>query len=103
MPRSTPATPAARSSTSTASSSGSTPRSRRSERPTGGQSGNIGVGFSIPIDQVEHTVEQIIDTGHAEYPVIGAQVSLVRTLGGAEIETVTGSSPADQAGLQAAT
>jgi putative serine protease PepD len=67
---------------------------------TGGQSGSIGVGFSIPIDQVKHTVREIIDTGHAEYPVIGAQVSLVRSLDGAEIKDVTGSSPADKAGLQ---
>ncbi|HSS68087.1 MAG TPA: trypsin-like peptidase domain-containing protein [Nocardioidaceae bacterium] len=67
---------------------------------TGGQSGSIGVGFSIPIDQVKHTVREIIDTGHAEYPVIGAQVSLVRSLDGAEIKDVTGSSPADKAGLE---
>ena len=40
------------------------------------QSGSIGVGFSIPIDQVSRTVKQIIATGHAEYPVIGAEVSL---------------------------
>jgi putative serine protease PepD len=65
-----------------------------------GQSGNIGVGFSIPIDQVKHTVEEIIATGHAEYPVIGAQVSVARTLDGARIKDVTNSSPAEDAGLQ---
>jgi putative serine protease PepD len=67
---------------------------------SGGQSGSIGVGFSIPIDQVKHTVREIIDTGHAEYPVIGAQVSLARSLDGAEIKDVTSSSPADSAGLR---
>jgi putative serine protease PepD len=67
---------------------------------TGGQSGSIGVGFSIPIDQVKHTVREIIDTGHAEYPVIGAQVSVARTLDGAEVTDVTNASPADEAGLQ---
>jgi putative serine protease PepD len=67
---------------------------------SGGPSGSIGVGFSIPIDQVKHTVREIIDTGHAEYPVIGAQVSLARSLDGAEIKDVTKASPAEQAGLQ---
>ena len=37
----------------------------------GGQSGNIGVGFAIPSDQVATTVEQLIETGKAEHPVIG--------------------------------
>jgi putative serine protease PepD len=64
------------------------------------QSGNIGVGFSIPIDQVKHTVREIIDTGQAEYPIIGAQVSLARSLDGAEIEDVTSTSPAEKAGLE---
>ncbi len=36
-----------------------------------GQSGNIGVGFAIPSDQVAKTVDQLIDTGKAEHPVIG--------------------------------
>ena len=36
-----------------------------------GQSGNIGVGFAIPSDQVAKTVEQLIRTGKAEHPVIG--------------------------------
>jgi putative serine protease PepD len=63
-------------------------------------SGNIGVGFAIPIDQVVHTVEQIIDTGHAEYPVIGAQVSIVATVGGAKVNQVNAGSPAEKAGLE---
>ncbi len=67
---------------------------------SGGQSGNIGVGFSIPIDQVVHTVEQIIKTGHAVYPIIGAQVSVTSDLGGAKIDEVNADSPAEQAGLE---
>jgi putative serine protease PepD len=35
------------------------------------QSGNIGVGFSIPSDQVVKTAEQLIKTGTAQHPVIG--------------------------------
>ena len=40
----------------------------------GGESGNIGVGFAIPIEQVRITADQILKTGEARYPVIGAQV-----------------------------
>ncbi len=40
----------------------------------GGESGNIGVGFAIPIEQVRITADQILKTGEARYPVIGAKV-----------------------------
>ena len=40
----------------------------------GGESGNIGVGFAIPIEQVRITADQILRTGEARYPVIGAKV-----------------------------
>jgi putative serine protease PepD len=72
---------------------------------TGGatrESGNIGVGFAIPIEQVRTTVDQILRTGKAEYPVIGAQV---RTGGetesdGATITEVMPDTPAERAGLE---
>ena len=72
---------------------------------TGGatsESGNIGVGFAIPIEQVRTTVDQILRTGKAEYPVIGAQV---RTGGepdatGATITEVMADTPAERAGLK---
>lgn len=72
---------------------------------TGGattESGNIGVGFAIPIEQVRTTVDQILRTGRAEYPVIGAQV---RTGGeqeseGATITEVMPDTPAERAGLR---
>ena len=40
----------------------------------GGEAGNIGVGFAIPIEQVKITADQILRTGEARYPVIGAKV-----------------------------
>jgi putative serine protease PepD len=64
------------------------------------QSGSIGVGFSIPIDQVSRTVHQIISTGHAEYPVIGAKVSLDTSFGGAKVTEVEANSPAQAAGIK---
>ena len=38
------------------------------------QGGNIGVGFAIPIEQVQVTTAQILRTGKAQYPIIGANV-----------------------------
>ena len=65
-------------------------------------SGSIGVGFAIPIDQARRTATQIIETGQAVYPIIGAFVDDRRRLtGGAELSEVTPGGPADQAGLQA--
>jgi len=66
-----------------------------------GQSGNIGVGFAIPIDQVKITADQILRTGSARYPVIGASVDTrAATDSGAKILGVTAGSPAASAGLK---
>jgi putative serine protease PepD len=67
-----------------------------------GEAGNIGVGFAIPVEQVKVTADQILRTGEARYPVIGAKVV---TGGegsgtGAEISEVLPDTPADQAGLE---
>ena len=69
---------------------------------TGGdQAGNIGVGFAIPIEQVKVTADQILRTGQARYPVIGAKVQTGQDDGsGAEIDEVIDGAPADEAGLE---
>jgi putative serine protease PepD len=69
---------------------------------TGGdQAGNIGVGFAIPIEQVKVTADQILRTGEASYPVIGAKVQTGRGDGsGAEVDEVIDDTPADHAGLE---
>ena len=68
----------------------------------GGGSGNIGVGFAIPIEQVRVTADQILRTGEARYPVIGAQVQTggATDVVGARIEEVMPDTPAEQSGLQ---
>jgi putative serine protease PepD len=66
-----------------------------------GQAGNIGVGFAIPIDQVKITADQILRSGEARYPVIGATVNTgVTTDTGAKILAVKSSGPAGEAGLR---
>jgi putative serine protease PepD len=67
----------------------------------GGESGNIGVGFAIPIEQVRITADQILRTGEARYPVIGAKVKTGETGGnGAEIDSVMPGTPAEEGGLE---
>jgi putative serine protease PepD len=66
-----------------------------------GQAGSIGVGFAIPIDQVRITADQILRSGQARYPVIGATVNTGATTDtGAKILAVKSSGPAARAGLR---
>ncbi len=65
------------------------------------QAGNIGVGFAIPIEQVRVTADEILRTGKASFPVIGARVLTGgRDGGGALVKKVLSDSPSQQAGLQ---
>jgi putative serine protease PepD len=66
----------------------------------GGESGNIGVGFAIPMEQVRVTAAQILATGKARYPVIGANVDTRTGSTGAEVVAVPAGSPAAAGGLR---
>ncbi|MGH3343753.1 MAG: S1C family serine protease, partial [Carbonactinosporaceae bacterium] len=74
----------------------------------GQQGGNIGLGFAIPINQAERVAEQLIKTGEAVHPIIGATLDPTFKDRGARIlpESVRGhqpllpGGPAEQAGLQ---
>ncbi|SDT07182.1 putative serine protease PepD [Nocardioides scoriae] len=67
---------------------------------TSDQGGNIGVGFAIPIEQVEVTATQILKTGKAQYPVIGANVRGTDSLDGARVESISPGSPAARSDLE---
>ncbi|WP_255304208.1 S1C family serine protease [Streptomyces rimosus] len=73
------------------------------------QSGSIGLGFAIPIDQAKRVAGDLIKKGQPVYPQIGAQVLMRDTGDGATIAreggadgsaSVTPKGPADQAGLK---
>jgi putative serine protease PepD len=63
-------------------------------------SGNIGVGFAIPIEQVLVTADEILRTGHAVYPVIGADVRGTAALDGAVVQSIAAGSPASHSDLR---
>ncbi|MEV4035330.1 S1C family serine protease [Streptomyces umbrinus] len=71
------------------------------------QSGSIGLGFAIPINQAKTVAQQLIKTGKPVYPVIGASVSLeegtgakITEQGASGSDAVTPNGPAAKAGLK---
>jgi putative serine protease PepD len=65
-----------------------------------GQSGNIGVGFAIPVDEAQRVAQQLLKGQTVTHAVLGVSASDV-TGGGARVEAVTASSGAAKAGLKA--
>jgi putative serine protease PepD len=69
----------------------------------GGQAGNIGVGFAIPIDQAKQIAHELITSGHVQHPILGVSLADATDKSGnllARVEAVVSGGPADQAGLQ---
>jgi putative serine protease PepD len=71
-----------------------------------GQSGSIGVGFSIPIDQARWIAKQLIDSGHATHAQLGVSVRDALSTdsagtAGAYLAAVTPGGGAQAGGLQA--
>lgn len=66
-----------------------------------GQSGSIGLGFSIPINQARRVATDLIATGKSSYPIIGVQLDSAYTGPGAKIESITPNSPASATSLKA--
>jgi putative serine protease PepD len=69
-----------------------------------GQSGSIGLGFAIPINQARKTANQLIKTGKATYPIIGISLDINYSQRGAKISNtpkgIHSGGPAAVAGLQ---
>ncbi|MEU0984867.1 trypsin-like peptidase domain-containing protein [Streptomyces griseus] len=74
----------------------------------GGQSGSIGLGFAIPINQGKRVAEELISTGKATHPVIGVTLDMKYTGDGAKVGTegadgapaVAKDGPAAEAGIR---
>ena len=63
------------------------------------QSGSIGLGFAIPVDQAKRIADELISSGTASHASLGVQVSNDAATHGAKIVEVTQGGPADGAGL----
>nr|WP_055502807.1 trypsin-like peptidase domain-containing protein [Nonomuraea pusilla] len=67
----------------------------------GGSSGNIGVGFAIPINTAKQVSEQLISSGKVSHAFLGVSVTdATGDVPGALIRQVTQGSPAEKAGLR---
>ncbi|MDP9951976.1 MULTISPECIES: trypsin-like peptidase domain-containing protein [Streptomyces] len=75
---------------------------------SGGQSGSIGLGFAIPINQGKRVAEELISTGRATHPVIGVTLDMKYTGDGAKVgakdaeggPAVAADGPAAKAGIR---
>ncbi len=70
----------------------------------GGQSGSIGLGFAIPINQARKTADQLIKNGSSTYPIMGVSLDTRFTGTGAkipnEVGAVSAGGPAEGAGIK---
>ena len=66
----------------------------------GSQSGSIGLGFAIPINQARRTAEELIKTGKSSYPILGISVDTNYGEGGARVAAVSPNGPAEDAGIE---
>jgi putative serine protease PepD len=76
------------------------------ESITNTQSGSIGLGFAIPINEAKRIAEQIITKGYATHAVIGVRLDATYSGEGARVSpssvagAVTSGGPAAKAGIQ---
>lgn len=68
---------------------------------SGGTSGSIGLGFSIPINQAKRVIEEIIATGKSSRPFLGVNFDTTFTGQGARILRVVAGEPAARVGIPA--
>ena len=68
---------------------------------TGGQSGSIGLGFSIPIDQAKAIAEELVGTGTASHAQLGVSVQdAAGDVSAAGVAEISSGSAAEKAGLR---
>ncbi len=68
---------------------------------SGGVSGNIGLGFSIPINEAKRVIDELIATGKSTRPFLGVEFDTLFTGTGAKILRLTSGEAAEKAGIPA--
>jgi len=64
------------------------------------QSGNIGVGFAIPIDSARSIAKQLVDHGEVTHAFLGVRIADAQAGGGAVVADADQGQPAAKAGLK---
>ncbi len=67
---------------------------------SGGQSGSIGLGFSIPIDIAKPIISQLMSNGKATHALLGVTIGDASNSTGATVRKVTSGGAAHKAGLR---
>jgi len=68
---------------------------------SGGASGSIGLGFSIPINEAKRVVDELVATGKSTRPVLGVFFDTTYTGTGAKIGRLSPNEGAEKAGIPA--
>ena len=66
----------------------------------GSQSGNIGVGFAIPIDSARSIAQQLVEKGEVTHAFLGVRIADAEYGSGAVVADVNEGQPAAEAGLE---
>ena len=66
----------------------------------GGESGSIGLGFAIPINEARRVATELMRTGSSTHPIIGITVDMRYSGAGAQVSEVTPDGPADNTDLK---
>jgi putative serine protease PepD len=66
-----------------------------------GESGSIGIGFAIPVNEAKRVADELISTGSASHGSMGVQMADDVSASGARITEVASGGPAAKAGLPA--
>jgi putative serine protease PepD len=64
-----------------------------------GESGSVGLGFAIPVDEAKRIADELIATGTASHGFLGARLADDTNASGARVVEVSGGGPAAAAGL----
>ena len=66
---------------------------------SGTDSGNIGIGYSIPINEAKRVIDELIATGKSTRPFLGVEFDRTYTGAGAKIFKLTPGEAAEKAGI----
>ncbi len=66
---------------------------------SGGTSGSIGLGFSIPMNEAKRVIDEIIATGKSTRPLLGVEIDRTFTGIGARIQALVPGGAAEKAGI----